>query len=201
MMNKEQYLNELKGDLQSLSEQEQADALAFYEEYLSDMEENNPEKLEALEAPQEIAAQIKADAAIKSTEEKDIKKKKGISTAWAVLLAVLALPIGLPLAVAFAAVAIALIIVVLSLVIALFAVVLSLAVSAIFSLVAGVTLLATDPSVGLFYLGCGLFGLSAGYILGIGVYDLSKRLFIWLARFFNRVRVKMQNKKANKEVA
>lgn len=201
-MNKEQYINALKENLSSLPEQEQNEAIGFYEEYLSDMEENNPGGINNLDEPSRVAAQIKAEAALRSTDTKGGKKKTGLATAWTVLLAVLALPIGLPVAIAIAAVAISLIIVALSLVISLFAIVLSVIVAAITSLISGIVLIFTAPAVGVFYLGCGLLGIGLGYMMLVGVYNLSKKLFIWIARLINKMRVRQQNKKMQKnEVA
>lgn len=198
-MNKEQYMKELEKSLSSLPRQEQEEAMNFYEEYMADMEENNPEMLEALEPPHQIAAQIKADAAMRTTGEKDIQKKKGISTAWTVLLAIFALPIGLPVAITVAVLALALIIVALSLVISLFAVALSVVLSGIGALITAVVMIPTSFAVALFYLGTGLFALGLGYLISIGVYDLSKRMFIWIAKIINNIRLKIQNRQTRKE--
>lgn len=198
-INKEEYMETLSKNLKSLPKQDREDAIAFYDEYLSDLAENNPEMMKSLDDPSQVAAQIKADAAMKKTLVTDVKHKKGISAAWAVLLGVLALPIGLPVAIAIAAIAISLIVVALSLVISLFAIALSVIVSAFASLVSGVTLIFTSPATGVFYLGFGLLGLGLGYLMAIGFYDLSKRLFVLIARFINRIRLKIQTKQASKK--
>ncbi len=201
-MNKDQYMQELERSLSSLSGQDRDEAMLFYSEYLADMEENDPASIDTLESPHQVAAQIKADAAMKTTGEKDINKKKGISTAWTVLLAVFALPVGLPVAITVAVLALALIIVALSLVISLFAVAFSIAASSIMALVAAVAMIPTSIPVAIFYLGAGLLGLGLGYLIGVGVYDLSKRIFIGIAKLINNIRLKIQNRQMRKsEVA
>lgn len=201
-MNKEQYLISLGKSLSSLPGPEREDAMNFYEEYIADLEENNPELLDTLDPPQQVAAQIKADIAIKTAGEKDLKKKKGLSTAWTVLLAVFALPIGVPVAIAVAVVALALIIVALAIIISLFAVALAVVVYGIASLFSAIMMIPVSPPVALFYFGIALLGLGLGYLISIGVYDLSKRIFIWIARLINRMRLRIKNRHgAGKEVA
>lgn len=196
-MNKDQYIQTLEKNLKSLPKDERDEAMAFYEEYLTDLSENNPEKLDSLDDPSQVAAQVKAEVALRSIDEKDTKKKKGISIAWTVLLAVFALPIGLPVAVSIAIIALSLIIVALAFVISLFAVAISLTLSGLFSLIAGGAVIPTDPAVAVFYIGCGLFALGLGYILTLGFYDLSKSIFIWIAKFINKMRLKAQKKNVN----
>lgn len=196
-MNKEQYMNELNKNLSALPKQDKEDALAYYDEYLSDLTENDPEKISALDDPAVVAAQIKADSAMKGTKNTSVKEKKGISAAWAVLLGVLALPIGLPVAIAIAAVALALIITGLAVVISLFAGALSLGITGIIALVSGPAVLFTEPSTGFFYLGFGLFSLAAGYAASVGVFILSKKMFAGIAKLINNIRIKIQTKRTN----
>lgn len=193
-MNKEQYMEKLRTHLASLPEQDREDAIAFYEEYLTELTENDPEKIAALDDPARVAAQIKAESAIKGTQAQNVKEKKGISAVWAVLLGILALPIGVPLAVAVAAVVIALIVVVLLLVLSLFVTAASIFLTGAACLVSGIVLLFSVATTGIFYIGCGLMGLGIGYILIVGIYGFSKGLFGWIARSINKIRVKMQKK-------
>ena len=193
-MNKEKYLHELEKNLSSLPVQEKSEALIFYGEYLTDMEENNPESISTLEPPVQIAAQIKAESAIKNSKEKGIKSKKGLSTAWTVLLAIFALPVGLPIAVSIAVVAISLIVVAFSLVISLYATAFSLAAYGLFSLVTAVIMIPTSLAVSLFYLGAGLLGLGLGFILVIAITMFSKQLFVWIAKLINNIRLKIRNR-------
>lgn len=200
-MNKEQYIQALEKNLKSLPKEERDEAMAFYEEYLSDLAERNSEKLDTLDDPNNVAAQIKAEVALKSTTEKDIKKKKGISTAWTVLLAIFALPIGLPIAIAVAVIALSLIIVAIALVFSLFAVTLSVGVAGIAALISGVAVIPSNIGISIFYIGCGLFALGLSYLLGVEFYKLSKQIFIWIARLINKMRVKIQKKDNNSDMS
>ena len=197
-MNREAYIKELEMNLSSLPEHEREEALSFYKEYFADMEENNPESLSTLELPSQVAAQIKAEAAIRTTTEKNVKDKKGLSTVWIVLLAVFALPVGLPIAVSVAVVAISLLAVAFTVVISLYATALAVVVSGIFSLIAAVVLIPASFPVSVFYLGMGLLSLGLGYILSVGVFILSKQIFIWIARLINSIRLKIKNRQSGK---
>ena len=198
-MNKENYMTELKRQLSSLPPEERNEAIIFYEEYISDMTEKNPENLDSIAPPHQAAAQIKAEIAIRSTTDKTIKKKKGISTAWTVLLGVLALPVGLPIAIAVAAVTIALIITAIAVIISLFAAAISIAISGIAFIIVSFALVFISFPAALFYFGAGLLALSLSYIMTVGVYYLSKIIFIWIAKLINNIRLKIQNRQNNKK--
>jgi uncharacterized membrane protein len=198
-MNREEYLRELEKNIHSLPQNEIDDALTFYNEYLADMEENNPQNLNRLDPPQQIAAQIKADTAMKGINDKSKKNKIGLSTAWTVLLAVFALPIGLPIAISIATVAISLIVVAVAVLISLGAAAVSLTVYGIASLIAAIIILPTSFAATVFHLGFGLLTLGLGYLSVIGVYRLSRMTFAWIAGFINNMRIRIQNRQIKKQ--
>ncbi|MDR0350128.1 MAG: DUF1700 domain-containing protein [Coriobacteriales bacterium] len=119
------------------------------------------------------------------------KKPLGLNTVWIIILAILAIPLGIPLA----ATLIGLIVTVLALLFALFvtfvALVVSFAAVGLVAGVSGISLLFVNPPVGLFYLGgglalCGLAILAAMAFLQLG--RLCVRGVAWL---FNSIRKKL----------
>lgn len=64
-MNREEFLRQLEGLLCDISEEERADALAFYRSYFEDAGEGNEAAiLEELQSPQKVAESIKKDLGI-----------------------------------------------------------------------------------------------------------------------------------------
>jgi len=114
-MNRLQFMSELRRALSVLPEEEQANALRYYEEYFDDAgSEREKEAAAELGNPQKIAEQILADyreltaipavagnAGVGGVKAK--KTRKGINPLLLVILVLLALPIGLPLAITFLA--------------------------------------------------------------------------------------------------
>lgn len=66
-MRKEEFLKELESLLAGISEEERADAIAFYRSYFEDAgEENEPSILAELESPQKVAESILKDLGVES---------------------------------------------------------------------------------------------------------------------------------------
>ena len=128
-MTKGDYLAQLAHKLRVLPENERQDALEYYDGYLSDAE-NERTAIAQLGSPGEVSANILANYVAKSSGayeadqasgqngtrgaapikaagrgESDVRGARGIKTAWMIILALFALPIGLPLVISLAAVA------------------------------------------------------------------------------------------------
>jgi len=115
-MTKTEYLAELERRLKLLSETDRKDALEYYEEYLSDAESDDVDIVAKLGTPNEVAAKLLVEFAARDKVEPKEKEKSGIKMAWAVILAIFAAPIGLPIAIALGVVAISLLVTLLALV-------------------------------------------------------------------------------------
>lgn len=163
-MNKDEFLNALLTALKGLPQEEINEAICYYEEYLSDAEEGNLEEaLSALDKPAAIAAQIRAEFALKELRKQPANAKKGISAAWLVLLAILATPIALPLALAAICVFFALFITVA-------AFLFSFAITAVALVVAGIAVGAVSATILFVNVGTGIMGLGASFIcIGVGI--------------------------------
>ena len=179
-MNSAQYLDELRRQLRGLPQEEIDRCVGYYEEYFADAgPDQEPEAVERLGAPAQIAAQLKADWAVKSVEDqpKDKPKDKpghGLKTLWTVLLALLAAPIGLPLAAAAFCVILALVLVVLAVIISLFAAFFAVALAGVAVLVAGVVVAPVHGPTGLFCAGAGLVLAGLGGLGLMGSVALSQ---------------------------
>jgi uncharacterized membrane protein len=187
-MTKTEYLEQLNHKLRVLPYSERRDALEYYDGYISDGngEEN---AMAQLGSPSEVAAMILANyvakgpaAAEGETVHTPASHKKGFKTAWVIILAFFAVPVGLPLVLAVGVTALALFITLAALVFALGA-------SSVAVLVAGLVGMLALPFVLVQDIGSGL--MLAGMVftlvgLGILFVRVAHRFmggFTWIARF------------------
>ena len=277
-MDTSSYLARLEGLLDGLPLAERQYAIAYYTEYLMDAgPEGAAAAIAALGTPESLAAQIKADVAIRSLTNEpmvtapeaasaalpqiqaqpqgqpqgqpqpqgheqgqpanatplteasavpapqpqaqplvqppsvspppvsatDTKGKTGggsiFKTIMVVLLAIFALPIGLPVAIAIIALVISLFAVALSVVVTFFAVGVSLILTGIAGVIVGIALIPVSWPTGLFYIGCGLivFGLSLLFV--VGAYYLMRLTFKGIALLFNTIRKRLSKNRETKQ--
>ncbi|MDR0838556.1 MAG: DUF1700 domain-containing protein [Oscillospiraceae bacterium] len=180
-----EFTQQLSHALRGLPEEEIEAAVAFYEEYFNDAEDETA-AVAALGTPGEAAAQIIADYATKPVPVAERTAKRGFRTVWMVLLAVFAAPIGLPIAIAVGAVAF-------SLIISLAAVLFSVGVSGVACIVAGVVYAVVGIFVGfqsvptaLLTIGAGLAATGIGLALTKSILLASKKCFDAIARGLGR---------------
>lgn len=198
-MKREEFLKQLEQLLDGISEEEKADALAFYRSYFEDAGEENEESVIAeLESPEKVAQSIKKnlgmekengsygmpadqnpewnknddDMFVKSEEAP--KEKKGGWSAAAIVLVVLTSPLWLTL-----------LLVVASLLLAVVAILFGIAVAVMASLVfAGFLLIGFGFSTlftGGVVVGLGLTGAGL-LVLGLGI--LAVLLVVWVSGVF-----------------
>jgi len=109
-MTKTEYLAELKRRLRHLTEVDREDALVYYEEYLDEVEMEGVDIIERLGPPREVAAKVLAESAVREDVKTERPKSSGIKMTWAVILAIFAAPIALPIAISLGATAFALLV-------------------------------------------------------------------------------------------
>lgn len=106
-MNRTEYMAALRRALAVLPEEERASALRYYEEYFDDAGPENEQKVIAdLGAPEQVAAQILADyrevAAVPQPDgaatQPQKRRWRGVSPWLLLVLVLLAIPVGIPLA-------------------------------------------------------------------------------------------------------
>lgn len=171
-MNRSQYLKELDSYLKSLGNEDRKDAIEYCSQYFDEAGMSNEEKaIKELGSPKQFANNLIANITIKNDNryEEEInssiktakKNTKGdIKTIWIVLLAIAALPLGLPILIAIAATLFGLLIAAVCIIFAL-----GIAVFAIpFGLLSGIPI--TLPFISdMFYFGNDNNFLVAGIIL------------------------------------
>jgi uncharacterized membrane protein len=191
---------ELERQLARIDDREREEAIAYYNEYFDEAgPENEARVIEELGSPVRVAAQIKADAAVKGMGKTETPPvKKGISTIWIVLLGILALPIAVPVAVALLGAGIGLLASVFAIVAALVAAVVAVCGGGVLAFVAGAAVLFTHAPTGIFYMGGGLAATGVALLLGVLVFAASRALFGGVARLLDGIRVKSRERHERK---
>lgn len=100
-MNEKKFLEVLQQKLRHLPKEEREDAIAYYEEYLAEMNLSEEEDVtEKIGRPEDIAREILGNCAEKQLDEQ--KEKGGIKNSakliWIILLGMCASPIAIPMA-------------------------------------------------------------------------------------------------------
>ena len=187
-MNRSEFLKKLEQGLIKVSKEERDAALDYYNEYFDDAGVENEQKvIEELGSPLQIAAMVKADAAIKRLEEdKKPSVKKGISAVWLVILAILAAPIAFPLAIGAAALALGLLLALIAIIFALIICVVAFFITGIMVIVSGIAVVATSIPTAIFTIGVGLAALGITLLIGILVVLAARGIFSGIAKGMNR---------------
>lgn len=98
-MNREQYINELKKRMHGMSEAEIADAVAYCEEYFDEAMDDE-KAMSDLGTPAKFAVQLKAESAIRQTNNETVTDQRPRSMMKAIVMimaGIFALPIAVPL--------------------------------------------------------------------------------------------------------
>lgn len=161
-----EYLHRLGQKLSSLPMQERQDALEYYENYLSDADDPNT-AMASLGTPGEVAADILADYMARATHQPATsfrERRRSAKVAWAFVIGIFALPVGLPLIIATAAVLFALFVTLGALIFSVFIAGVAVVATGIASLVSSPFILMQNTSAGLMALGYGLVSLGFGLL-------------------------------------
>jgi uncharacterized membrane protein len=184
-MNRQEFMSRLRDALKKLPDNEKQAALDYYTEYFDEAgPENEQQVADSLGSPDQVAAEIYANTAIKGMEKPGNAAKKGASTVWLILLAIFASPIALPVAIALAAVLLALIV-------SLFAIVIALFVAAVALVAAGIAAPFAGGFIGGFGgtaagIGISLLVIGAGVACCAFVIWISKLAFKGIAKLFSK---------------
>ncbi|MDR1217539.1 MAG: DUF1700 domain-containing protein [Oscillospiraceae bacterium] len=188
-MTKRKFLDKLSRLLRALPRDEIDAAVSYYDEYISDAEDE-AEAIASLGSPWEVAGRIAAGAAAgigaagESVEAG--KKRGGARTASMIVLAIFALPIGLPLAIAFAAVAFSVAVAVLAVLASFGVAAASLILGGLICSLIGAAAILRDFALGLAVTGEGLIMLGAGWLALLAFVWLWKRGVVSAARAIGR---------------
>ena len=187
-----EFLSKLERRLRALPEKEKRDALEYYGGYLADAEDDEADAIKRLGSPDEVAAKIIAEYALVDAPGAEPPRKQGFHVAWSVILAIFAIPVGLPLAAAAGAVAISLLAVVLSLLVAFGATAFGLAVGGAASLLLGIATLFLNLPFALMMLGSALFIMGVATLFLKLTEAFAQSGFRLVARFAGRFIVRRE---------
>ncbi|GAB6091941.1 DUF1700 domain-containing protein [Furfurilactobacillus curtus] len=204
-MTNETYLSELQRRLHGLTEEERADVLDFYTEYIEDANLTDGDEIIAkLGTPKQLARKVLADYSIKENEtaEQNGERRSPRSNAtmvWLIILAVLSTPVTIPAAIGI--ILILLLVIFMAILAVGLAVVLAITLLAAGMMVAGVSLytgfwlLGSHIFIGIAYIGIGLTGLGGALVLMPLFYYIVRWLIQMIANFIRFAYRKFSNRR------
>jgi uncharacterized membrane protein len=172
-MTTDEFLSELKKELEILPQDEAREALSYYENYIKDSGEEET-TVASLGSPRGVAAQIIAEFVAKGgnvvkpepkTSGGSEKPKDSARTLFTVIALIFAAPIALPLAIAAAAVIFSVAIAIFAIYFSFFITGIALFATGIVNLIVGFAVIITHPASSAFLLGAGLICLGVGYLV------------------------------------
>lgn len=176
-MNRKEYLQKLEKQLKHLPKEDFQDTLDYFNEYF-DEKENDEQAIQELGSPKEAAREILANLYDKERIE---DKPNTSNMVWLTILAILAAPIGVPLAITLVALFITLLLIIFSLfllLISLWIVLLSLAIA---QLLLAFDLFTLSWSTSLLFTGLALTLLGSKFTL-----DLGSKTFLLVLHWIQR---------------
>ena len=181
-MNRATFLEQLRRRLAGLPQEEVDAALTYYNEYFDDAgPEREAEAIASLGSPEEVAAQVLGDYALRNpTAPAPAGTKKRSNVGW-ILLCIFAAPIGLPIALGIALTFILLLMALAMVILAVLLAAVSLIAGGLVSGVAGGSVLAADPFTGLLFLGLGLSAVGLGLLVWVFGVFLARKGFSGIA--------------------
>ena len=182
-MSKEEYLDELDKNLGKLSGTERLNAMQYYSEYIDEIVANGEDIEEKLGAPKDVAYNIMGDVGVETMNNPETKPKEKLHGWWIVLLAIFALPIGLPLLIVVFALCIAVSATLFGLIIGFGAAFISCAACGVIGIIGGIIIMFISPITGLSAFGTGILAVGLGILFYLFVLLLCKafiKFFSWL---------------------
>ena len=180
IMNKEEYMRQLKICLKRLPKEDWDQAVSYYEEYFADAgEENEARAIEDLGSPQEAADQIIQNLAFHYSEEPVKNIGGGIHAVWIALLALFGVPVGLPLLLSGVVVVVCMFVAAWLLLAAFLLCGACFVIAGPLTIIAGFTVLTKSIPVFLSCVGIGLLAIGGGSAFTYGIYHLCRRFLAW----------------------
>lgn len=187
-MNREQYMKMLRRKLKHLPKNEFEKAIEYFEEYFAEAGiEHEQQAIEDLGTPDEAAANIIQNMAVKNTLEPIRDMKKGVKAVWIGILAVFAVPVALPVLLMAAGVALMLFAAVLLVLILLMTCCVFVIIMGPVYFFGGCTMLAQSIPVALVCFGQGLACIGIGLLLGWGLYLMTRKFLNWAVKAFGAI--------------
>ena len=193
-MNKQEFLDNLRGALSGLTQSEIDGRLAFYAEMIDDKVEEGMSEEQAvteLGSAEDIASQIISEIPITRLIKERVKPKRRLSV-WEFVLLFLGFPVWFPLLIAVFAVIITVYVAVWSVILSLWAVFVSFIVSALFGAVCGVlSIICSNSLKGISLIGLSIVSLGLSILMFFaclaatkGILLLTKKTAIYIKSSF-----------------
>ena len=187
-MNKEEYLKKLRSKIKKLPKEEVNEAIEYYHQYFEEAGEQNTDTVIArLGSPAYVASQILADYAIKDLDTHKNTTKKNISAIWFIILAIIASPIALPLALFIICLTLTLILVCGVFILTFFIFVIGLPICGLFSIISGATVIMQDWETAIFFIGIGIVAVGIGILLFSPFVQFSKKLSYSIVKLLKKL--------------
>ena len=187
-MNREEYMKCLAQRLRRLPKEDFDKAMAYYEEYFDEAgPENELGAIEDLGTPEMAADEVIRGVALENAKEPPKSVKKGISAIWVGVLAVFAVPVAFPLALAAVLLILAVVFTIGVLIFSLVLTAFALAVSAIPCILVSIYLLFVSFADGVANLGVGFLGLGVGIWVMMGGIALGRWFMNRVTRLFGKL--------------
>lgn len=193
-MNKEEYLKKLRSKIKKLPNEEVDEAIDYYRQYFEEAGEHNADTvISRLGSPAFVASQILADYAIKDLNSHKNTPKKNFSAIWFIILAIIASPIALPLALFIICFALTLILVCGVSILAFFIFIIGLPISGIFSILSGAAVIMQDWQTSIFFMGIGIIGVGIGLLLFSPFVQFSKKVSSSIVKLLKKLLDKLSS--------
>lgn len=177
-MNKDKFIEELRRKLKRLPKEEVDNIITYYLDYFEDADKDEAEVLRELGYPSKIASQILSDYAFNSGVGNN--KKNNTNKILLVILSIFAAPIALPLAIAVIAILFAMFLVIGSLLLSFAMITLSFILAGVITSIVGALVMVQGPATGILYIGIGLASIGIGVLSGLGVKNLSPKVYAFM---------------------
>lgn len=167
-MDRNEFIEKLRKELSKLPEDEIEAAVEYYEEYFDEAgSEKEEELIRQLGSPRRVAAQIRAEYAVRSADEDERPSgKKGISAVGWVIIGICSAPVSVPVAVVMGAMFVCIAAVALAVAVSVFMAILAAAAGSLAVFAAGIMALPVAFSSALMLIGAGLAGMGIMAALG-----------------------------------
>lgn len=190
-MNRKAFMADLKNRLKHLPKEDREDALAYYEEYLEDMDmDDTADVTEAVGSPRDIAREIIANSTEKHIDNQ--KEKGGVKNSatmiWTVILGICAAPFAIPLIGVMLIVLFAILLVVISFVFTIGLVGACFVIVGVCSVIAAIFAMGIGQR--LVCVGMGLTGVAIGVVFLIATLKLAEWMTRGIAKLFKKLIVR-----------
>ncbi|MCE4049394.1 DUF1700 domain-containing protein [Bacillus sp. Au-Bac7] len=187
-MTKEEYLKKLQSKIKKLPDEEVYEAIEYYHQYFEEAgAENSQAVIASLGSPAFVASQILADYATKDLDTHKNTTKKNFSAIWFIILATVASPIALPLALFIICLAVTLILVCGVTILTFFIFIIGLPICGLFSIISGAAVILQDWQTAIFFIGIGIIALGIGLLLFSPFVQFSKKVSASIVKLLKKL--------------